>query len=101
MGEKLNKQTKKTHNNEHSPDWFDCITHQLSPHCLFSSLPGVPAVQSLPAEVSLFCGLFFSILEVLRGERALRLLSVASECVLTRAPRFFKQCGDKAMFDRS
>lgn len=41
------KQTNKKSpdNNEHSPDWFRCITHRLSPHCLFSTLPGVPAVQ--------------------------------------------------------
>lgn len=50
-GGKAKQTNQKTHNNEHSPDWFDCITHQLSPHCLFSSLPGVPAVQSLQAEV--------------------------------------------------
>lgn len=29
MGKAKQTNIKKTHNNEHSPDWFDCITYQL------------------------------------------------------------------------
>lgn len=44
---KQTNKKKSPDNNEHSPDWFRCITHRLSPHCLFSTLPGVPAVQKV------------------------------------------------------
>lgn len=49
---RINNHAKK-HNNEHSPDWPDCITHQLS-WLSFSSFPGVPAAKSFKEKFGYF-----------------------------------------------
>lgn len=68
------KQTnRKTHNNEHSPDCSDCITHQLSPRCLYSTLSGALAVQSFQAEV-------LSVQEVLGRGKKIEFVD-PSECI--------------------